>query len=197
MICMKNCVKLKNSLRATVESHPEADYDEFPDVKVVIADGERNEDVCIKISDEGGGIRRSDIPKIFSYLFTTARNRSGMSDDEFDDYHDFSRESPLAGLGYGLPISRGYARYFGGDLQVHASWLRSLFILVSSFAFVFFFFLFLFLLFLFLLSFSFVSFVFCLFSFVLCLFSFSFSRVFLSFSFLSPKTSFVKSPGLL
>ena len=52
-----------------------------------------------------------------SYLFTTARNRSGMSDDEFD-YADFSRESPLAGLGYGLPISRGYARYFGGDLQV-------------------------------------------------------------------------------
>jgi pyruvate dehydrogenase kinase 2/3/4 len=24
--------------------------------------------------------------------------------------------SPLAGLGYGLPISRNYARYFGGDL---------------------------------------------------------------------------------
>ena len=24
----------------------------------------------------------------------------------------------VAGLGYGLPISRGYARYFGGDLNI-------------------------------------------------------------------------------
>ena len=90
-------------MRATVERFPDAD--EFPDIKVIIADGDNNEDVAIKISDEGGGIKRSDMPRIFSYLFTTARNRSGMSDDEFD-YADFSRESPLAGLGYGLPISR-------------------------------------------------------------------------------------------
>jgi pyruvate dehydrogenase kinase 2/3/4 len=26
--------------------------------------------------------------------------------------------SPLAGLGYGLPIARGYARHFGGDLRL-------------------------------------------------------------------------------
>ena len=32
--------------------------------------------------------------------------------------HDFGRGSPLAGLGYGLPISRSYARYFGGDLVI-------------------------------------------------------------------------------
>jgi len=31
---------------------------------------------------------------------------------------DHDRESPLAGLGYGLPISRTYARYFGGDLNI-------------------------------------------------------------------------------
>lgn len=29
-----------------------------------------------------------------------------------------SVDSPLAGLGYGLPISRNYARVFGGDLIV-------------------------------------------------------------------------------
>ena len=32
-----------------------------------------------------------------------------------------SQPSVLAGYGYGLPLSRLYARYFGGDLQVCAS----------------------------------------------------------------------------
>jgi pyruvate dehydrogenase kinase 2/3/4 len=29
-----------------------------------------------------------------------------------------STNTPLAGLGYGLPLSRLFARYFGGDLQI-------------------------------------------------------------------------------
>ena len=31
---------------------------------------------------------------------------------------DHGTDAPLAGLGYGLPISRTYARYFGGDLNI-------------------------------------------------------------------------------
>ena len=31
-----------------------------------------NEDVVIKVSDEGGGIKRSNMRRIWSYLFTTA-----------------------------------------------------------------------------------------------------------------------------
>lgn len=31
---------------------------------------------------------------------------------------DHGIDSPLAGLGYGLPISRSYCRYFGGDLSI-------------------------------------------------------------------------------
>lgn len=41
-------------------------------VKVIIADGSENEDVVIKVSDEGGGIQRSNMNKIWSYLYTTA-----------------------------------------------------------------------------------------------------------------------------
>ena len=108
---------LKNSMRATVEWH--GIDEEYPDVKVVIADGEGNEDVVIKVSDEGGGIKRSHVHKIWSYLFTTAdvAVQEGMVSDN-DTNHDHSTSSPLAGLGYGLPISRAYARFFGGELSV-------------------------------------------------------------------------------
>ena len=82
--------------------------------------GEGNEDVVIKVSDEGGGIRRSNMPRIWSYLFTTADPRilDQMLDTSGDSLRDFDTASPLAGLGYGLPISRNYARYFGGELTI-------------------------------------------------------------------------------
>jgi pyruvate dehydrogenase kinase 2/3/4 len=108
---------LKNSMRATVEWHGvDAEY---PPIKVVIADGDENEDVVIKVSDEGGGISRSNMKKIWSYLFTTAdpgiqENMVGGGADNVDHGID----APLAGLGYGLPISRSYCRYFGGDISV-------------------------------------------------------------------------------
>ena len=104
---------LKNSMRATVEWH--GIDAEFPPIKVVIADGKDNEDVVIKVSDEGGGIPRSNVNKIWSYLFTTADPsiQEGMIGSP-----DHGTDSPLAGLGYGLPISRSYARYFGGDLSI-------------------------------------------------------------------------------
>ena len=107
---------LKNSMRATVEFHG-IDAD-FPPIKVVIADGAENEDVVIKVSDEGGGIPRSNIKKIWSYLFTTADPsvQEGMVGTQNDIDH--GTDSPLAGLGYGLPISRSYAQYFGGDLSI-------------------------------------------------------------------------------
>ena len=108
---------LKNSMRATVEHHStEADpFPELPDVRVIISDGEDNEDVVIKVSDEGGGFRRSHMKRIFSYLYTTARGNTVTNSAELKD---FGIEGPLAGLGYGLPISRAYARYFGGDLSL-------------------------------------------------------------------------------
>ena len=104
---------LKNAMRATVEKH--GIYSDLPPVVVIIADSPDNEDIVIKVADEGGGIPRSQIDKIWSYLFTTAdpQIQEGFIGDK-----DHSSDSPLAGLGYGLPISRSYARYFGGDLDI-------------------------------------------------------------------------------
>jgi pyruvate dehydrogenase kinase 2/3/4 len=102
---------LKNSMRAVVEfSRPGAPS--LSVIRVVIAEG--NEDVTIKISDEGGGIPRSGISRIWTYLYTTAKPPQLSGDASY--HSDF--QAPMAGLGYGLPISRLYARYFEGDLQI-------------------------------------------------------------------------------
>lgn len=115
---------LKNSMRATVEQQlkhcNDADLDDhlLPPIKVVVADGEDNEDVALKVSDEGGGIARSDMLKVWSYLFTTTSHEVQRRGFETSRGSDFGTDSPLAGLGYGLPISRAYARYFGGDVTL-------------------------------------------------------------------------------
>lgn len=99
---------VKNSLRAVQERYMNTKEDP-PPIRVVVADG--LEDVTIKISDEGGGIPRSGISKIWSYLYSTADSPLNSG-----SYHDLP--APMAGYGFGLPISRLYARYFGGDLQI-------------------------------------------------------------------------------
>lgn len=102
---------LKNSLRAVVETHGQ-DKEEFPVTKVVVAEGK--EDITIKISDEGGGIPRSAIPLVWTYMYTTVDQTPSLD----PDFNKSDFKAPMAGFGYGLPISRLYARYFGGDLKL-------------------------------------------------------------------------------
>ena len=102
---------LKNSLRAVVETHG-ADKEAFPVTKVIVAEG--NEDITIKISDEGGGIPRSVMSLIFQYTYTTIDKTPNLD----PDFNKSDFKAPMAGYGYGLPISRLYARYFGGDLKL-------------------------------------------------------------------------------
>lgn len=97
---------LKNSLRAVVERFG-ADYEDraakessgYPPIKVIVVEG--REDITIKISDEGGGIPRSAIPLIWTYMYTTM---AGQSIDQ--DFHASDFQAPMAGFGYGLPLSR-------------------------------------------------------------------------------------------
>ncbi|XP_029013658.1 pyruvate dehydrogenase (acetyl-transferring) kinase isozyme 2, mitochondrial-like [Betta splendens] len=96
----------KNSMRATIENHEASRA--LPPIKVMIALG--GEDLSIKMSDRGGGVPFRKIERLFSYMYSTAPRPSA------DDKH----RAPLAGFGYGLPITRLYARYFQGDLQLHS-----------------------------------------------------------------------------
>jgi len=90
---------LKNSLRAVVERFGVDNEDNFPPIKVVVVEG--TEDITIKISDEGGGIARSAIPLIWTYMYTTMEAQGIDSNFQASDF-----KAPMAGFGYGLPLSR-------------------------------------------------------------------------------------------
>uniref|UniRef100_A0A1B6HGU3 Protein-serine/threonine kinase n=1 Tax=Homalodisca liturata TaxID=320908 RepID=A0A1B6HGU3_9HEMI len=96
----------KNSMRAVVEHHSESNTDQYPPIQVTVVRGK--EDICVKMSDRGGGIPRSLTDQLFHYMYSTAPQPSKS------DAHTV----PLAGYGYGLPISRLYARYFHGELSL-------------------------------------------------------------------------------
>ena len=94
----------KNSMRATMEFHEEADT--VPEIEVHIV--KSSHDISIKISDQGGGISRTVAENVFLYLYTSA-TRVKLSGGDMGG--TTSTATPMHGLGYGLPLSRLYARY--------------------------------------------------------------------------------------
>ncbi|KAH7906235.1 hypothetical protein BJ138DRAFT_1016546 [Hygrophoropsis aurantiaca] len=102
--------------------------------------------LCLRIRDQGGGVSPSNMARIFSYAFTTA-GHGGDNDDngggpyaaqqvggsaavgsggsgEGNLFGEITGKGvqiglgTIAGLGYGLPMSRLYAKYFGGSLDL-------------------------------------------------------------------------------
>ncbi|XP_036421655.1 pyruvate dehydrogenase (acetyl-transferring) kinase isozyme 2, mitochondrial-like [Colossoma macropomum] len=95
----------KNAMRATIENHESSST--LPPIRVMVALG--GEDLSIKMSDRGGGVPARKIEQLFSYMYSTAPRPEITT----------HRRTPLAGFGYGLPLSRLYVRYFQGDLQLY------------------------------------------------------------------------------
>lgn len=101
---------LKNSARATVEAH-RADATQKPR-PIVITVGADPSQVAIRVEDEAGGIPFSASDRVWSYMYSTATKGGTAA---------FSQQgTPLAGYGVGLPLSRLYARYLGGSLQLQS-----------------------------------------------------------------------------
>ena len=76
------------------------------------------EDVTIRVSDQGGGFPHRMTDTLFEYLYTTAPTPAITSSAEMPGVSGMVSAAPLAGYGYGLPLSRLYARYFNGDLAM-------------------------------------------------------------------------------
>ena len=98
----------KNSMRATNEFAEEEGLAEVPPITCQIF--KTVDDITIKISDQGGGINRATRGRIFEYMFSTAPEvRLPHGGGSYGAGLE-GRNLPMHGLGYGLPLSRLYAR---------------------------------------------------------------------------------------
>lgn len=107
---------LKNAMRATCEFSEKKGQTELPYIRLKIY--KTKHDITIKISDCGGGIPRASSGKIFNYMYSTAPQVVVPSDGGSFGAGLSAETLPMHGLGYGLPLSRLYARYFKGDIQI-------------------------------------------------------------------------------
>jgi len=109
----------KNAMRASVEEYKRKNLPNIPTIKCLVS--KSVEDVSIRVSDQGGGICREKVDKTCMYSYTTAsaiakeRNTLLPGSGGLE-----SQVHPMHGLGYGLPLSKVYARYFGGDLNLYS-----------------------------------------------------------------------------
>lgn len=93
--------------------------------------------VTIRIRDRGGGISPENLGHIWDYSFTTfndaqasstlsggSGSHSGNGMDALNAFSGAGGDgaNSLAGLGYGLPLGRAYAEYFGGGIAVQSLW---------------------------------------------------------------------------
>lgn len=99
---------LKNSCRATAEvAKSDREVQKRPIEIIVCAD---DHEVAIRVNDRARGIPFGVGQKVWSYLYTTANKDKSIS--------YATTATSLAGYGIGLPLSRLYARYFGGTLKL-------------------------------------------------------------------------------
>ncbi|KAL0085356.1 branched-chain alpha-ketoacid dehydrogenase kinase [Phycomyces blakesleeanus] len=110
---------LSNSVRFTMANHPPHAY---PPVRVTVSVNET--DVFFRVSDQGGGIPKTRFDRLWSY-------QARAPDGEFLHFEDVQKmpsniserleqnttDGPMH-LGMGLPLSRVYAEYWGGELQI-------------------------------------------------------------------------------
>ena len=137
---------LRNSVQAVVETHRGSSH--LPAIRVLVCEAPQH--VIFRISDQGGGIPRDVLPYIWSFskgprhqsrlqnlnkvpqMAATMQELSAV-DAPFQELQSQSNSSrsrtslspltsrrPNLRLGMGLPMSRVYAEYWAGSLDIHS-----------------------------------------------------------------------------
>jgi len=110
---------LKNALRSVIEKYADSALTlGYPPIEVIIAKGK--EDISVRISDKGAGVKRRDIDKIFAFGYTTAASPPAFSQSKVTNIFDDDKHGRIAGLGYGVPLARLYGTYFGGNMKFYS-----------------------------------------------------------------------------
>jgi signal transduction histidine kinase len=114
---------------ASSDKRPEVEGKELSDNPPIKPFEESAPGVTIRIRDRGGGISPEVLPNIWSYSFTTFSDEDELpgqtpGNGSMDALNAISgaggEGSSIAGLGYGLPLGRAYAEYFGGGIAVQS-----------------------------------------------------------------------------
>ena len=114
--CARAQRRPQNSCRAVAEYHRDS-AKALPPVEVTVV--KSAQDLSISIADQGGGTEHQYMNTLMSYFYSTAEAPALLDEDDAGaSMYTPMNLAPLAGFGYGLPVSRLYARYFGGDLNV-------------------------------------------------------------------------------
>lgn len=115
---------LKNAFRAVIENQAV----KHPIAVTVIRTGQG---ALVRIRDRGGGIPPDVLNNVFGFAFSTFDDGEG---DGFSTLNTPPGASSIAGLGYGLPLSRAYAEFFGGklDIQSYDGWGTDVYITIRS-----------------------------------------------------------------
>ena len=131
---------LRNSIQAVIEQRGLA---KPPPIEVLICEAAQH--IIIRISDQGGGIDRSVLPYLWSFakgprrhrrlenLATVPRLKATMQELQPDaaqqhssgekygsSLSSLSSRPPELRLGMGLPMSKIYAEYWAGSLELHS-----------------------------------------------------------------------------
>ncbi|KAK5166489.1 putative protein kinase [Saxophila tyrrhenica] len=130
---------LRNSIQAVIEQKGSS---EPPPIEVLICEAAQH--VIIRISDQGGGIERDVLPYLWSFakgprryrrlenLATVPRLKATMQELEpgaashsdkvkhGSSLSSLSSRPPELRLGMGLPMSKIYAKYWAGSLELHS-----------------------------------------------------------------------------
>lgn len=121
---------LKNAVRASIERAQLEEASsgststsakrkiQIPKIQVIVPEDQAvwDRERTVKLADKGTGMNRQVLSKAFCYFYSSVKARPKVA----QEVSDFDQRVPLAGFGFGLPISRVMARYFSGDIDLNS-----------------------------------------------------------------------------